>query len=113
MLLLTLTALHYISLLFSDVFPSHIALFLFYFLTVILAPGYTISLLVLPRANTPLRILVSMVLGIAFTYCVLFAFSALNGDIYYAGVLIPAVIPLMLALIGFKGLEGGPETGGK
>ncbi|GEM_PF-2737851 len=114
---LLLTALHYSSLKFSHSFPSHITLFIFYFLTVILLPGFSISLLVLPKTNIPIRILASMILGTAFAYCVLFLFSVLNRDIYYAGVLIPAATPLALALLpclpgNFKRDGGDSRMGG-
>lgn len=99
-LIVALSVIHLILLRFSSSIPSHGFLFSFYFLYIVLLPGYILSAGILGRAGVPLRALLSLVMGTAHLFLILILFSVFHWDIYYIGIVVPVIVMLLTLLRG-------------
>ena len=98
--ILGLTVLHFVLLRFSNAIPFHRMLFVFFFLNLVMIPGYIVSKIFFSEINILFRVAFSFLMGAAFFYLLLLVFSVFDLDVYYIGVLIPAVsLILVLAVV--------------
>jgi hypothetical protein len=93
-----LLILHVVLLRSAPAIPAHRWLFVVFFLTVVLLPGYLLSTIIARRANPPVRALLSLVCGTAVTYGLLTLFAILHWKLRHMGIAAPLVSAALVAI---------------
>ncbi len=101
-----LVAVHVLLIFTARFVPGQRILFLFFFFTLVILPGYFASSILFPRARFYYTLLFSLVLGTAQVFLLLLVFSIFGFDIFYLSLLVP-VITLSLAFYKYRGSFGG------
>lgn len=96
--LAVITLCHLVSLVFADAIPWHRILFLFYFTSLVLVPGYLVSRLFYTGRHFLFSVLLSFVSGTALLYLVLTLFALFRWHIATVGVVIPCITLGLLSL---------------
>ncbi len=86
------TAVFILLELFPALLPSHRALFVLFFLYLVLAPGWLLSLRIAPDARGVLRAAHSFVCGTALAFAALFVIALAHADIRLLGAVMPALV---------------------
>lgn len=94
---LALVILHCALLPSAPAIPAHRLLFLLFFATVVLLPGYLLSTIIAPRTNRAVRALLTLVCGTSITYALLTIIAILHGKLFLLAVAAPCVSVLLLA----------------
>ena len=84
-----LLAVHFLLLFFADSIPSQKFLFLFFFLILVMLPGFMSAKMLFPEARLYFKISLSFVLGSAWIFALLLIFSIFSLDISYILIIIP------------------------
>lgn len=84
---------------FRHLIPSHRFLFGFFFLYIVMLPGYLTTLRIAPWTTGTLRVLTTFIFGTAISFAVLFIAALFRLDIRIIGVLTPVIV-IALALWG-------------
>ncbi|HER44034.1 MAG TPA: hypothetical protein ENO08_06205, partial [Candidatus Eisenbacteria bacterium] len=101
-----LVAVHILLVFTARWISGHWLLFIFFFFSLVILPGYLASSILFPRARIYYTLLSSLVLGTAQIFILLVIFSVLDLDIYYLSLLVP-VLTLSLAFYLYRGSFSG------
>ncbi len=95
--LLIIFAIHFVFLALSSKIPSHSFLFLFYFISMVMIPGFIFTGRIRSCRNFSLRVLMSFVVGTGLFYLILLIFAIFRLSIRYIGLVVPiiALAPLL------------------
>jgi hypothetical protein len=104
---IALLLLHIILLLFAKSIPAHRFLFISFFFTTVLLPGFLLSKRLFRRADLPYRALLSFACGTALVYIVLTVLAIARWPVRYLGVAAPIIA---VALIAVSPLTHREET---
>ncbi len=92
---LALTALFAILSFFPGLVPSRGALFLFFFLYLVIVPGALLARRFAPAARPPVFALASLALGTAVIFAVLFVLALFKLDITLVRIVVPPLVVLL------------------
>jgi hypothetical protein len=101
-------SIHLTALLLAGHLHFSKGLFLFFFLTLTIYPGWLISTLLFPDARLHFRLLLSFVMGTSHFFLFLLFFALFRLDITYIAILIPVSaigISLLLDRTSFRGFD--------
>ncbi|MBD3178282.1 MAG: hypothetical protein GF417_01040 [Candidatus Latescibacteria bacterium] len=101
-----IVALHFLLLFLAGSIPGHKIVFLIFFSTILIFPGYLLARIIFPSARPYYKLFLSLILGTAVIFACLVIFSIFGLDIYYLSFLSP-VLSVLLALLADYGLWGG------
>ena len=101
-----LVAVHILLVFTARSIPAHRVLFLFFFFSLVILPGYLAASILFPRARIYYVLLFSLVLGTAQVFILLLVFSVFSFDIFFISILVPA-LTLVLALFRYHGRFDG------
>ncbi len=99
---------HFLLLFLAESIPSQKFLFLFFFLSLVIFPGFILAKILFPVARFYLKLLISFILGTALFFVLLIIFSVLDLDIFYlsiVGPLLTIALSLYLYYGSFSGFE--------
>jgi hypothetical protein len=101
-----LVAIHVLLVFTARSIPAHRLLFLFFFFSLVVLPGYLAASILFPRARIYYTLLFSLVLGTAQIFILLMIFSVFSLDIFYISMLVP-ILTLALVFYRFRGTFNG------
>jgi hypothetical protein len=101
-----LLAIHALLLFFADSIPSHELLFLFFFLTLVMLPGFIATSILFPAARFYFKLFLSILLGTVPIFVLLLIFSIPDLNIFHVSWMIP-VFCIGLATYNDYGSFGG------
>ena len=107
-IVLVLLAAHFLVLFLSDSIPDSRLPFLYFFLSLVMLPGYISSRIVFRRARPYYTLLFSLVLGLTIFFVFLIALSVIGLKILYIPFIIPA-LTIMLSIYHDRGTWTGSE----
>ena len=93
-----LVIIHGLLLPLAPVIPAHRLLFLIFFFTVVLLPGYLLSSIIARRAGFPMRAFLCLICGTAITYGLLTILAILRWKLRYIGLAAPFVSIVLIVL---------------
>lgn len=100
-IIIILTIIYFIVLANARSIPSQRFLFIFYFIFLVFVPGYSLSAVLFPGKNLPMKVVTSVVFGTALMYVVLFVFNLFRLDIFYIGIVMPVITVALARLHPF------------
>ena len=98
LLAVALLVVHLLLVRFSGSVPSHGLLFVFFFSSLILVPGYFICRILFSGLRAPGLLFFMFVFGAAFDFMLLTVFAIFRLDLFYLGILVP-VLSVGLSLV--------------
>ncbi len=90
-----LTVIFIVLLLTVSRIPYHRPIFLFFFVYLVLLPGYLMSIRLVPWVTGIYRLLISFILGMTCTYIILFILSLLSLDTILLGYILPVIVLIL------------------
>lgn len=85
---------------FAASVPSHHLLFIFFFINMILVPGYFLSRFFFARIDLPGRLLLAFIFGTSIIFSILMILALFRLDLFYLGIAVPAMsVILSLGMI--------------
>ncbi|UCF05088.1 MAG: hypothetical protein JSV33_14385 [bacterium] len=106
------TVCYLVSLRFASAIPWHRLLFLFYFLNLVIVPGYLLSRILYTGKHVLFSAILSFLSGTVLLYLILTLFAILRWNIVFAGIAVPC-ISLILTVLSVAGYIGPKTAGGR